>query len=630
MKKFSIKKMFQIMLVCGVGAVSAIQAATVTNPFLWADIPDLAIVRVDDKYYMTHTTMHMAPGVPIMESDDMVHWKTVGYTYQTLANSDVCNLGSGQMYGKGSWASCIRYKDGTFYVLTPSYTTNKTHLYSTNDIKNGPWKEVQLPFYHDPSLVLDDDGKNYVVYGSGDIKIVELNADLSGVKSGGMNKTLLASAGSVAGSSFTVAAEGSHVYKYNGYYYVFNICWPSNGMRTQICHRSKSLSGTFEAKVVLKSNGVAQGSIIQMKDNSWMGYLFQDNGSVGRSPWLMPVTWQDDWPVFNNGTAPTSFNMSTVSSGDGTGFVTSDDFSDTKLKLEWQFNHNPDNANWSLSAKPGYYRITTSRVDANITKARNTLTQRSFGSKCSGRIALDASGMKDGDIAGLSAFMDNYGFVAVKKTGTALSIVKFKGTFDGTSATSTQETSVDINQNRVYLRVDMDFSAKPEKATFYYSLDSTKWNTIGTTLEMSYTLKMFMGYRFALFNYATKSFGGTADFDWFQIGSSVDAKLDLYPGGTQVSKMQNQLHGQSFGLSCIQQPGASALTIGYQLTKAGHMSLALYDTRGALVDRISDRFQEAGSYSINHQVSGLANGRYMLTGMLDGKVFNTHPVLLMK
>lgn len=608
-----------MMLIFAVSIISIINAATVTNPVIWADIPDPSVVRVDDKYYMSFTTMHMAPGLPIMESSDMVHWKIVGYCYKILANSNACNLVNANMYGKGSWASSIRYKDKTFYVLVPSYTTNKTHLFSTKDVKNGPWKEVQLPFYHDPSLVLDDDGRNYVVYGGGDIRIVELNADLSGVKSGGLNKVLLTNASSVAGSSMIVKAEGTHVEKYNNYYYVFNICWPNGGGRTQICHRGKSLTGSFEGKVVLNSSGVAQGSYVQMKDGSWMGYLFQDNGSVGRSPWIMPMTWQNDWPVYNNGKAPTSFEMASVSSAEGTGVVTSDNFSDTNMKLEWQWNHNPDNANWSLSAKPGYYRITTSRVDTDIKNARNSLTQMSFGPKCSGRIAMDASGMKDGDIAGLAALQDNLGFVAVKKNGTALSVVKYKG--------NTQETSVPINQNRVYLRIDMDFTNKTDKATFFYSLDSTTWNSIGTTLQMSYTLTMFMGYRFTLFNYATKSAGGYADFDWYQIGSSVNQKIDIYPI-TPVMEKQSGIAKLSPVLSCVHQTGTSTLNISYQLSKAGRLNLSLFDTRGALVDCIFDRNQNAGRYSVEHKTTKMSNGCYLLREQLDGKVVNIQPVLL--
>lgn len=521
-----------IIFIGGFALSTIIQAATVTNPIMWADIPDVSIVRVEDKYYMSHTTMHMNPGVPIMESSDMVHWKTISYCYQTHVNNNKMNLSNGEnAYGKGSWASSIRYKDGTFYVLTFSQTSGSSHLYTTKDIKNGTWKETKLPFWHDPSLLLDDDGRNYVIYGGGDIRIVELNEELTGVKNGGLNKILLSDPAAVAGSG-GLRAEGTQVYKYNGYYYVFNICWPNGGMRTEICSRGKSLTGTFESKVVLKSNGVAQGSIIEMKDGSWMGYLFQDNGAVGRSPWIMPVTWQNDWPVFNNGTAPQSFDMASVASSEGTGFVTSDDFLSSTMKLEWQFNHNPDNTNWTLSERPGFYRIKTGRIDDGFLNARNTLTQRSFGPKCSGRISLDVSGLKDGDCAGLAALQAKYGFVAVKRNDTQNSIVMQNG--------ATQIESVPISQDKVFLRIDMDFTNRTDKATFYYSLDSTSWNQIGNTLQMTYDLAHFMGYRFALFNYATKSIGGVADFDWFQIGSSHTQTIFIEDGLSLNANIKGQ------------------------------------------------------------------------------------------
>ena len=144
-------------------------AVKVNNPIMYVDSPDPSIVRVDDAYYMVTTTMHFAPGVPVFKSTDLAQWRTVGYAYQTLTNNDQQNLNGGKdAYGKGSWASSIRYHKGFFYVLTPSYTTGKTHLYKTADVESGQWSEVQLPFYHDPSLFFDDDGTVWVFYGSGD------------------------------------------------------------------------------------------------------------------------------------------------------------------------------------------------------------------------------------------------------------------------------------------------------------------------------------------------------------------------------------------------------------------------------------------------------------------------------
>ena len=102
------------------------------NPIIFADVPDMSMLRVGDTYYMSSTTMHMSPGVPIMKSNDLVNWKLVNYCYDTLADIDELNLNNGKnTYGRGSWASSIRYHNGLFYVSTFAQTTGRTHIYST-------------------------------------------------------------------------------------------------------------------------------------------------------------------------------------------------------------------------------------------------------------------------------------------------------------------------------------------------------------------------------------------------------------------------------------------------------------------------------------------------------------------
>jgi xylan 1,4-beta-xylosidase len=596
-------------LFCFMGVLSA---ATVTNPIIWADVPDISIVHVGTKYYMSSTTMHFTPGVPIMESNDMVNWRIISYCQPTLVN---CNLtSSSNQYGKGTWASSIQYKNGTFYVLVPSQTANSCFLFTATDPK-GPWKETKLPQMHDPSLVLDDDGKNYVIWNGGDISIVELNETLTGTKSG-TSRVLLKDPASVAGSG-GLRAEGTQVYKHNGYYYIFNICWPSGGMRTETCYRGKSLTGSFEGKVVMKSNGVAQGCILELNDGSWMGYLFQDNGSVGRSPWLVPVTWQSDWPVFNNGTAPSSFSLASAAAQTGPGIVSSDYFSDTKLKLEWQMNHNPDNANWSLSEKPGYFRIKTGRVDPNFVSALNTLTQRAYGPKCSGRTVLDVSGMKDGDVAGLGALQAKYGFVGVKKSGTTNTIVMNNGT--------TEVATAALSQSKVYLRIDMDFTNRTDKATFFYSLDSVTWKSIGNTLQMSYDMPHFVGYRFALFNFGTKSAGGTADFDWFEIGNSISHKIDLYSGTDALLKhSRNTAISNGFTFAVKRDNGQQILE--YSVPTDGNLEMKVFDLKGSLICTPVNGYTSAGNHSLMLTQSLLANGKYCVTMKQNNVTFTTRDV----
>jgi len=500
------------------------KAATVTNPLIYSDVPDISVMRVEDKYYMVSTTMHLNPGAPIMESTDLANWRTINYAHQKLGDNDLLNLANGKStYGDGSWASSIRYKDGVYYVLTPGRSTNKTHLYRTKDIVNGPWTETLLPFYHDPSLHLEDDGRAFIIYGNTNISIIELNSDLSGIKTGGMNKVLVKDpAGQVAGSDFWLKAEGSHLEKINGMYYLFNICTPAGKGRTETVFRSKTLDGNYEGKIFLQDQGVAQGNIFDTPDGNWYAMLFQDCGAVGRVPWLMPMKWVDGWPVVEGGKAPKTIELPNAQMP-GYNMVTSDDFDEDALPLEWEWNHNPDNVHWSLKDRPGFMRITTGRVDANIMNVRNQLGQCTFGPKSSAWISMDVSNMKDGDIAGISAFQKNYAYVAVKMTGTEKKFIMVNA--DG--GTAKEIASAPLTGTTAYLRVDCDFTNKTDKATFQYSTDGTTWKALGNTLSMSYTIPHFMGYRFQMFNQATKAAGGYVDIDWFKVGADINNEIWL-------------------------------------------------------------------------------------------------------
>lgn len=495
-------------------AAIGIQNPMAKNPILWADVPDPAIIRVGRDYYMSSTTMHMSPGLPIMKSRDLVHWKLVGYAYQTLGDQDELNLAKGKnAYGKGSWASSLRYHNGTFYVSTFSFTTGKTYIYTTQDPARKPWREHSFsPAFHDHSLVFDGD-RVYLAYGAGDIRLVELNPDLSSPKPGGFHGVIVPDASKVAGPNINLKAEGSQVFKVNGKYYLCNIVWPRGGMRTQIVHRADRIEGPYEGQIMFQDAGVAQGGLVDTPAGKWYAYLFQDHGAVGRIPYLLPVTWEAGWPVVGtNGKLPESLDIPAGASPIS-GIVASDDFKGSKLNPAWQWNHNPDDRFWSLTAKPGALRLTTGRVDERVTQARNTLTQRTFGPECSGTVSVDVSGMREGDRAGLIAFMNRFAYVGVKMEGGAKSIVMVST--DG--GTPTEVESIPLAGDKVHLRMECDFKDQADRVYFAYSLDGKRWASIGKPHALRYDLVHFMGCRFGLFNFATKSPGGHVDFDSFHI-----------------------------------------------------------------------------------------------------------------
>src|SRR5699024_7320387 len=138
----------------------------------------------------------------------------------------------------------------------------------------------------------------YLVYGSTDIRIIELTPDATAIKEDGLDQVIIENAGQIAGSEFILNSEGAHIQKINGKYYIQLISWPRGGGRTQLVYRSDSIDGEYEGKVVLDDDGIAQGQLVDTHDGNWYGLLFGDRGSVGRIPYLIPVTWEDDWPVF--------------------------------------------------------------------------------------------------------------------------------------------------------------------------------------------------------------------------------------------------------------------------------------------------------------------------------------------
>jgi beta-xylosidase len=497
--------------------------AAARNPIIHADVPDMAMIRVGGTYYMSSTTMHMSPGVPIMKSTDLVNWSLVNYACDRLDNEDALNLANGKSaYGNGSWASSLRYHDGRFYISTFSNTTGKTYVFTTSDIERGPWKTASFNRrLHDHSLFFDDD-RCYIIHGGGKLTITELLPDASDVKPGGIDQIIIENAGALAGLNPGLPAEGSQLFKFQGRYYLFNITWPKGGMRTVLIHRADHITGPYEGRVALQDQGVAQGGLIDTPQGDWYAYLFRDSGAVGRIPYLVQVKWEDGWPVLGvEGKAPDTLEKLPASTGLIPGIVASDDFErragDRLLPLVWQWNHHPDNTLWSLTARPGFLRLTTDRIDADFLLARNTLTQRTLGPGCSGSTVIDVSNMKDGDVAGLALLQKHYGLVGVKSDGSSRFVVAVSAQPDSPVETA----RVPLAQTTVFLKADCDFRNRADLARFFYSLDGKTWTRIGSTLKMAYTLPHFMGYRFGLFNYATKLPGGSVDFDYFHIEDAL-------------------------------------------------------------------------------------------------------------
>ena len=529
--------------VLGVTGVTAdnfetLNTEKIENPMLWADVPDPDVIRVADTFYMVSTTMHLMPGAPIMRSKDLKNWETVGYLFDRLTDSPKYDLQEGTAYGRGQWATSLKYHKGRFYaLLAPNEEgpMGQTYIFSAERAE-GPWTLVsRVRHFHDCSLFFDDDDRVYVVYGTGEM--MELKQDLSDVIEG-THRHIFQREEDEKG-----LLEGSRMVKHNGRYYLLMIShvWTPGMHRREVCYRADDIHGPYEKQVILQSEFggfpyEAQGTIVDTQDGDWYGIIFQDRGGVGRVLTLMPCRWINGWPMLGDENGQVPEKMRPVVSGQPrTAIVKGDDFSSSQLGLHWQWNHNPTAAAWSLTERPGWLRLKTSRVVSNLYEAPNTLTQRMEGPQCSGSVMMDLSKMKDGDCAGLAAFNGDSGVLTVKKTGKRLVLEMSEQSVSLTerekAVTSVDEKVVESiplspllasRSPKVWLRVDGDFrpdgkGGGRDLATFYYSLDGEQWMKIGSDYRMVFDYRrFFMGTKFGIFCYATKRQGGYVDIDEFK------------------------------------------------------------------------------------------------------------------
>ena len=503
----------------------------IVNPMLWADVPDPDVIRVGDTFYMVSTTMHLMPGAPVMRSKDLKNWETVSYIFDRLTDSPKYDLQEGTVYGRGQWATSLKYHKGKFYaLLAPNEAGHMGDTYIfTAEKAEGPWTQVsRMRHFHDCSLFFDDDDRVYVFYGTGEM--MELKPDLSDVIEGTHQQIFKRDA------EETGLLEGSRMIKHNGKYYLLMIShvYAPGRHRREVCYRATDVHGPYEKRVILESDFggmgyVGQGTIVDTEYGDWYGIIFQDRGGVGRLLTLSPVRWLDGWPMIGDeqGKVPATMRP-LVSNQPEKGIVCSDGFDDATLGLHWQWNHNPIDKAWSLNERPGYLRLKTGRVVDNIYLAPNTLTQRMEGPACSAYISIDLSHMKDGDCAGFAAFNSETGALMVKKTGKKLTLQMSELDVQLAERTKAVEKAeekvietIPLKQSKIWLRIDADFRPGQrggrDAANFFYSLDGTQWTKIGTNdYRMRFDWRrFFMGTKFALFCYATKKIGGYVDIDEF-------------------------------------------------------------------------------------------------------------------
>lgn len=497
------------------------------NPILDSDFPDPDIIRVEDTYYMATTTMHFMPGCDILRSFDLVHWEFHGRVYQALDTTAPYMLDGGRdLYGQGMWAPSLRWHDGLFHVLFSANDTRTTHLFTAPDAR-GPWRHRTVRgFYHDPSLFFDG-GRAFIVHGNTALRLTEMDGDLSGPKAGGLDRVIVRDA-----PDQDLGYEGSHMYAHDGRYYVFTCHFARGHRKTEDCYIARTLDGEFTGHCIVDDDmgyhdqGVAQGGMVDTPQGDWYAFMFQDRGAIGRSPVLLPMRFDDDGvPVVTMSAhvraAPTTRGGHRYAPLNGDDDFRYEPQADGAVRLApyWSFNHVPHDGFWSVTDRPGALRITTTRTSSSLLRATDTLTQRTTGPRCAAEVSVDASGLRDGDIAGIAAFQRCYAYAAVTRRHGGWYAVMAEHRAkrpDNTAERDYDEAPVEVQavplpSPHATLRVEIDYTDMRDVARCFIRT-SDGWSPIGRPHRLWFKLDHFTGCRFALFAQATKQAGGHADF----------------------------------------------------------------------------------------------------------------------
>jgi beta-xylosidase len=500
-----------------IGGTTQPPAGTFTNPVVWQDFADGDIIRVGDAYYYSASTMHYSPGAPILRSYDLVNWEYAGHSVPRLDfDSSAYDLSGGRAYVKGIWASTLNYRpsNSTYYWLGCT-EFNRTYVYTATAV-DGTWsKKARINnCYYDAGLMFDNDVP-YVAYGNGTISVAQLNSDLTAqVRSQTVYQT----------PSNIGTLEGARMYKRGNYYYIW-LTRPANG---QYVLRSTSPWGPYEQRQVLldlpgpiSGGGVPhQGGLVQTQAGDWWYMAFTDAYPGGRMPTLAPITWSNDWPVLTtvNGRWGATYPKPNITTSKTVQPMTGPD-TFTSLNHRWEWNHNPDTSKFSVG---NGLRLSTATVTNDLYSARNTLTHRIQGPSSTATIELDYSQMANGDRSGLAMLRDSSAWIGIRKDNGVTRVSMTNGlTMNSswaTTGTGSEAAGANVSGGKIWLRVSADIRpGSGRTATFSYSTNGSTFTNLGPAFTLNNAWQFFMGYRFAMFNYATQALGGSVTVNRFDM-----------------------------------------------------------------------------------------------------------------
>jgi beta-xylosidase len=311
--------------------------------------------------------------------------------------------------------------------------------------------------------------------------------------------------------------EANKLFKFNGtYYHLFNEFKWGTG-RYPMMQRATNVAGPYTGNrqlshAQLDAKEPNQGALVQAEQGNWYFLTHHGTGTwEGRSVSLLPVTWVDGWPVVGAVGSDGIGNMvwagrKPVAGSPVVAPQTDEDFNGPKLGVQWEWNYQPRADKWSLTERRGFLRLHAFKPLGrdNLKKAGNTLTQRVLRTSTNVvTLALDLSGMADGQVAGLCHYSGDYATIGLRCQGGIITLESARGQ-------AITPGPVLTAQKKIWLRSVWGLAGKSQ---FAFSTNGTAFTPFGETYQFGWG--DYRGDRIGIFTYNNDTDTGHVDCDSF-------------------------------------------------------------------------------------------------------------------
>ena len=538
----------------------------IKNPVLKGFHPDPCMIRVGDTYYIASSTFEWWPGVRIHESKDLVNWHLLTYPLSEKRLLDM----TGDPDSGGVWAPDLSYDNGTFYlVYTDAKVTNgafkdcANYLTTAKDIR-GPWSD---PIFlntagFDASLFHDDDGRKYLVNQYWDPR--PYRHPFYGI----MCTEFSEEKGCLIGEPRVIykgtadrLAEGPHLYKVNGFYYLFVAQGGTGYAHQSRVARARSLRDTFETQpgapllTTLDApchpfQKAGHGSLVQTPAGEWYFAhlmarpLHRDTESsidprgwcpLGRETAIQKLVWDaEGWPQIvggHNGAVEVDAPADAAEHKWEPDYPEKDDFDGEKLNLHFQSLRTPlDESICSLRDRPGHLRLYGHfSLASAFTQAHIARRWQSFHFEAEVKMAYEPRSFQQ--FAGLCCYYDTGNWTCIEMTWheTYGRVIDVVNTDLGRSESVYEEHPAPVPDHAEY--VYFKVKADGIRYRYFYSFDGTEWTAVprifdSARLSDEYIAAArgvaFTGAFVGMFNVDGQGTRIPADFDYFRYRETDD------------------------------------------------------------------------------------------------------------